>query len=188
MNAESGSIIMDGIETSNLNGGSLLNITNMYFNGPVKIDNGSASFGSKNKPGHIYVNGDLDFWSGTRNVYGDLRINGKFRLKDAIIHGDVYVNGDLELGWTPQIKKNIYYTGNLIAPSNYNQSILNKIVKVNSVDSFIIPMVDFDLKEDRWYKNNGYVVKGNETGIIPQNAKILVDNYKNTNWQRCRGK
>jgi len=187
VNAVLGSIIMDGIETHGLNGGSKLNITNMYFNGPVKMDGGSASFGSEIKPGHIYVNGDLDFWGGTRNVYGDLRVNGKFRLKDAIINGDVYVNGDLELGWTPQIKKNIYYTGNLITPSNYNQSLLSKVIKVDSVDGFTIPMVDFDLKEDSWYINNGYVVKSNETGTIPPNAKMLVNNYINTNNQSITG-
>lgn len=187
VNAESGSIIMDGIETHSLNGGSSLNIKNMYFNGPVKMNGGSASFGSKNDPGRIYVNGDLDFWEGTRNVYGDVRVNGNFRLKDAIINGDVYVNGDLELGWTPQIKKNIYYTGKLIIPSNYNQSLLSKVIGVDSVDSFTIPMVDFDLKEDSWYINNGYVVKGNETGTIPQNSKMLVDNYKNNSWQSITG-
>lgn len=187
VNAESGSIIMDGIETHSLNGGSSLNIKNMYFNGPVYMNGGSASFGSKNDPGHIYVNGDLDFWEGTRNVYGDVRVNGKFRLKDAIINGDVYVNGDLELGWTPQIKKNIYYTGKLITPSNYNQSLLSKVIRVDSVDSFTIPIVDFDLKEDSWYINNGYVVKGNETGNIPPNAKMLVDNYANSSWQSITG-
>jgi len=187
VNAVSGSIVMDGLEEHNLNGGSALNITNMYFNGPVKMDGGSASFGSKDKPGNIYVNGDLDFWNGTRDVYGDIRVKGKFRLKDAKIHGDVYVDGDLELGWTPQIDKNIYYTGKLIAPANYNNSLLNKCIKVDGVDSFEIPMVDFSLKEDSWYSSNGYVIKGNETGVIPHNAKMLVNNYKNTNWQNVTG-
>lgn len=187
VNAVSGSVIMDGIETHSLNGGSSLNITNMYFNGPVKMDGGSASFGSEIKPGHIYVNGDLDFWEGRRNVYGDLRVNGKFKLKDAVIHGDVYVNGDLELEWTPEIKKNIYYTGKLIVPSNYSQSLLNKVIKVDRVDSFKIPTVDFELKEDSWYINNGYILKDYETGKIPPNTKMLVNNYINTDWQEIKG-
>lgn len=187
INAESGSIVMDGIETHKLNGGSAMNISNMYFNGPVKVDGGSASFGSAIQPGRIYVNGDLDFWNGTRNVYGDIRVNGNFRLKDAKIFGDVYVDGDLELGWTPEIHKNIYYTGTLIAPDSYSKSLLSKCIKVDSVDAFDIPMVDFDLKEDSWYRNNGYVVKGKETGKISKDAKMLVDNYKNTNWQDIKG-
>ena len=185
INAPSGGIVMDGLETHNLNGGSALNISDMYFNGPVKMDGGSASFGSAEKPGKIFVNGDLELWNGTRNVYGDIRVNGKFRLKDAIIHGDVYVNGDLELGWTPQIQESatIYYTGDLEAPDNYNDSILSKSIKVHNVDSFEIPMIDFILKEDSWYVNNGYTIHGDEEGKIPANAKMLVDSYNNTEWQ-----
>lgn len=191
VNAVSGSIIMDGIETHDLNGGSLLNISNMYFNGPVKMNGGSASFGSEAKPGSIYVNGDLEFWNGTRNVYGDIRVNGNFRLKDAIIHGNVYVNGDLELSWTPDIKKNIYYTGDLIITSNgiiidpkeYNQDLLNKCIKVNSLDSFQIPIIDFSLREDSWYKKNGYtIIEGNVSTTVPDNARWLVDNYNYTGW------
>lgn len=195
VNANSGSVVMNGIDNHNLNGGSALNIKNMYFNGPVKMDGGSASFGNSTNSGNIYVNGDLEFWNGTRNVYGDIRVNGKFRLKDAIIYGDAYVNGDLELGWTPQIHKNIYYTGKLaitnngkkVDPKNYNQNLLSKCIKIDTVDSFNIPMIDFSLREDSWYINNGYTVKGNETGRISDNAKILVNNYKNSAFQNITG-
>lgn len=187
VNAKLGSAVMDGIVTYNLNGGSALNISNMYFNGPVKMDNGSASFGSKDEPGKIYVNGNLELWSGTRNVYGEIRVNGDFRLKDARIYGDVYVNGDLELGWTPQIHKNIYYTGELIAPSSYNTSLLDKCIKVDSVDSFEIPVIDFSLREDSWYNDHGYKIEGDATGNIPENAKMLVNNYINTKWQEIKG-
>lgn len=193
--APSGSMVTDGMEPHNLNGGSALNISNMYFNGPVVMDGGSASFGSSSKPGNIYVNGNLDFWSGTRNVYGDIRVKGNFRLKDAIIYGDVYVNGDLELGWKPQIIKNIYYTGKLTAPSNYDKELLKKCIKVDSVDNFSIPIIDYSLREDIWYKNKGYIIKENEpendskeeSEKIPHNAKMLVNNYKNTAWQEITG-
>lgn len=187
INAVSGSVIIGGLQTHNLNGGSLLNISNMYFNGPVKMDGGSASFGSKDMPGNIYINGNLDFWNGTRNVYGDIRVNGNFKLKDAIIHGSVYVNGDLELGWTPQIYNKIYYTGKLIAPNNFSIDLLSKCIKVDKVDSFDIPSVDFELKDDSWYTNHGYIIKKNENGNIPANAKMLVDNYENKNWQPISG-
>lgn len=187
VNAPGGSIVMDGMQTHNLNGGSSLNISNMYFNGPVKMDGGSASFGNKNNPGSIYVNGNLDFWNGTRDVYGDIRVKGRFRLKDAIVHGNAYVNGDLELGWTPQIHNNIYYTGKLVAPTSFNESLLNKCIKVDSVDKFEIPIIEYSLREDDWYVDNGYLIRGYETGSIPDRAKMLVDNYKNTNWQDIKG-
>jgi hypothetical protein len=187
VNAPTGGIIMDGIQTHNLNGNSTLNVSNMYFNGPVTMNKGSASFGSKDNPGNIYVNGDLEFWNGSRDVYGDIRVKGKFRLKDAKVHGNVYVDGDLELGWTPEIHKNIYYTGELIAPDSYNSILLKKCIKVDSLDSFEIPIIDYELREDSWYLDNGYIIKGNETGVIPHNAKMLVDNYKNTKWQNITG-
>ncbi len=169
VNAPTGGIIMDGIQTHNLNGNSTLNVSNMYFNGPVTMNKGSASFGSKDNPGNIYVNGDLEFWNGSRDVYGDIRVKGKFRLKDAKVHGNVYVDGDLELGWTPEIHKNIYYTGELIAPDSYNSILLKKCIKVDSLDSFEIPIIDYELREDSWYLDNGYIIKGNER-LSPYNG------------------
>jgi len=188
INGVGGSAVSEGVETHNLNGGATLNISNMYFNGPVNIDGGSASFGSKDQPGTVYVNGDLELWNGTRDVYGDVRVNGNFRLKDAKIHGDVYVNGNLELGWTPSISKNIYYTGTLKAPNNFSQSLLAKCIKVDSVDSFDIPIMEVSLKEDSWYINNGYQILKKVTNTVPVNAKMFVENYNYTNWQNIVGK
>lgn len=187
INAVTGGIVMDGIETHNLNGNSLLNASNLYFNGPVKMDGGSASFGSSANPGEICVAGDLDLWVGGRNVYGDVRVDGNFRLKDARMHGDVFVNGNVELGWTPQIHKNIYYTGILSAPAYFDTGLLNKCVKVSSVDSFVIPISEYSLRDTNWYINNGYTIKGNTTEAITPNAKWVVDDYYNTNWQNISG-
>ena len=36
-------------------------------------------------------------WEGQRHIYGDVYVNGSFHLKDARIHRNVYVNGDLTL-------------------------------------------------------------------------------------------
>ena len=186
VNAVSGGIIMDGLETHDINGGAHVNVSNLYFNGPVKIDGGSASFGSPEEPGKILVNGDLDLWEGGRAVYGEIRVEGNFRLKDARIFGDVYVNGDVELDWTPEIHNNIYYTGNLKVPANYPADLLAKVIKVDSVESFEIPKVDYSLREDSWYQENGYVFRGHETGVLAPNVKMVVDSYHNTQWQETR--
>lgn len=178
-----GVTVSDSIETHNLNGGAKLEITTMYFNGPVNIDRGSASFGNESNPGTIYVNGDLNLWNGTRYVYGTVRVNGNFKLKDAIMTGDVYVNGDVELGWTPQINKYIYYTGNLKFPEYYNQDLISRCIKVSSVEDWEVPTRNIELREDDWYINNGYIVKtGLYTQTLPDNSKFLVDDYNSTTY------
>lgn len=185
--SSSGAIVINGLETGDLNPGSHLKVSNMYFKDSVKMDGGSASFGNEDAPGTIYVDGDLEFWGGGRTVHGDVRVNGNFRLKDAKMFGDVYVNGNLELGWTPQIHQNIYYTGNLIAPNYFNPDLLAKCIKVDSVESFVIPVFEYWLMEDSWYLANGYEIRGHETGTIPANAKWLVDSYYNTSGQNVQG-
>lgn len=184
INGPGETLVTDGIDTLDLNGGSALNISTMYFNSDVRMIGGSASFGSQIEPGAIYVNGKLDLWDGRRNVYGNVHVNGDFRLKDAKIFNDVYVNGDLELGWTPEIHSNIYYTGTLKYPNgNYSQDLLDKCKKVNGVPSFTIPIQNYSLKTDDWYAANGYnsdviYTSGTLTEhIIPKDAKRLVDNY-----------
>lgn len=184
MNGINGTTVSDGIEVHDLNGGSHLTVSTMFFNGPVNMDGGSASFGSQNNPGTIYINGNLDLWNGTRNVYGDVRVNGNFRLKDANMKGNVYVDGDLILGWTPQIDKNIYYTGNLITPDNYDSSLLSKCKKVSSVEKWEVPVREIELRDNSWYISNGYEVKGNTISTAPDNAKWLVDNYKYLEWPK----
>ena len=87
----------------------------------------------------------MDLWNGARNVYGEIRVEGNFRLKDARIFGDVYVNGDVELDWTPEIHNNIYYTGNLKVPADY-ADLLAKEIKLKC-RGFEIPKVDYSLEK-----------------------------------------
>lgn len=187
ISAPNGTVIIDGLQTHNLNGGASLSISNMYFNGPVTMDGGSASFGSKDNPGNIYVKGDLDFWNGRRNTYGDVRVKGNLRLKDARVHGNYYIDGDVELGWTPEINGEIYYTGKLNHPNSYPKDLLAKLKKVESLEDFTIPVVNYELKTQDWYRENGYEIKPATTEKISPSAKWLVDNYVNTNWQDLRG-
>lgn len=179
INGEGGTIVAGGLVTHDLNGGSELNVTNLYFGGTVIMNGGSASFGSKNKPGSIYVNGDLRLENGYRNVYGDVYVNGNAKLKDVVFHGDVYVNGDvlcIENGPTPKGK--IYYTGRLETPYWYGQDKLSKFIKVDSVPSFTLPRFDVSKKEMSWYSQNGYTIAGNiSMNVIPDNAKYVVDSF-----------
>ncbi|NLB00349.1 MAG: type IV pilin [Methanomicrobiales archaeon] len=156
-------VITGGLNTNNLNGGAFLNVSNFYFGGNVNLDGGSASLGSEEMPGIIYVNGDLVLWEGGRNIYGDVYVDGDFRLKDAKIHGDVYVNGDLTLGNTPWIAENahIYYTGKLKTPEHYDDYYATNIV-AKCIHQATVPkrdMPDFEFpsaKSPEWYDTHDY--------------------------------
>ena len=123
-------IITGGLTTSHLNGGASINVSNIYIDGSVTLDHGSAGLGSATSPGDIYINGDLTLWNGQRHIYGNVYVDGDFSLKDARIHGNVYVNGNLTLDNTPEIVGNarINYTGTLKTPEHYNSGYATNIV------------------------------------------------------------
>lgn len=159
---------------SQLNGGAFNNVSNIYFDGDVNIDGGSAGLGSSKQPGTIYVNGDLTLWNGSRDIYGDVYVNGNFTLKDANIHGNIYVNGDVELGNTPTIKDDvrIYYSGTLSHPKHgYPQSILAKTVHQSEVPITMKSFVNIpQVKPNQWFIDNGFTKK-----IMPENMKLYDD-------------
>lgn len=176
VNGPNATMVVNGTlsnNNNNINGGSLINVSNIYINGSTYFDNGSASLGSNTNPGNIYINGNLSLLGGNRDVYGNVYVNGNFSLKDASIHGNVFVNGNVTLDWTPSIDANsrIYYTGSLTAPNSYSTSILSKMIKQPSVPGFTMPIYDIPpLKSDSWYTQNGYVV---DDGTLGNNKKIF---------------
>jgi len=175
-------VILGGLATDDLNGGASIAVSNLYIGGDVNLDGGSASLGSAQNPGSIYVDGNLRLWSGGRNIYGTVYVNGDFDLKDARIHGNVYVNGDLTLGWTPTIADGarIYYTGTLTAPANYDSSILAKCIHQATVPGFEMP--DWEIpptKPAAWYAERGYI----QGGTLTSSMKVFAPAYSSTSWQ-----
>ncbi|MDF9409772.1 MAG: hypothetical protein A4E52_01335 [Pelotomaculum sp. PtaB.Bin013] len=175
-------VVQGNLDGNQLNGGAVLNVSNIYINGYCSIDGGSADLGSGSNPGSIYVNGNLDLLSGTRDIYGNVYVNGNFSLKDAHIHGNVYVNGNVALYWTPVLDANarIYYTGSLTYPNKYPASIIVKCIHQASVPTFTMPNYAIPpLKPDSWYAANGYVPGGN----LANNIKIFADSYSFHDWR-----
>ena len=174
-------IINGDLLTSQLNGGTSLAVHTIYVTSTVNLNGGSAGLGSSSNPGAIYVNGSMWAWSGARDIYGDLHINGNFNLKDARIHNNVYVNGDLTLGWTPVIDSGvyIYYTGTFTHPDSMSTDITSKCVKVTSVPSFTMPDGGMaPVKAATWYTSKGYV----SGGSLTSNTKIFADTYSSSSW------
>jgi PKD repeat protein len=174
-------IITGSLLTNQLNGGTSLSVHTIYVTSDVNLNSGSAGLGSSSNPGAIYVNGNMWAWSGARNIYGDLHINGNFNLKDARIHNNVYVNGDLTLGWTPVIDDGayIYYTGTFTHPDSMSTTITSKCVKVSTVPSFTMPDDGMaPVKSADWYAAKGY----SSGGSLTSSMKIFADSYSSTSW------
>lgn len=184
-------VIKGGLTTDQLNGGAAIAVTTIYIGGNVILNGGSASLGSSTAPGNIYINGDLELWNGQRHIWGDVYVNGNFRLKDAHIHGNVYVNGNVTLGNTPTLYTNshIYYTGTLTKPANYDKKnqILPKCIPNTPFPGFTMP--DYTIpapREKEWFDNADppYVSSGNlvtgkriyKEGDYTSNAVSLAEN------------
>lgn len=175
-------MVTGDLDTADTNLGASIAVSDIYIDGDVALNHGSAGLGSPEEPGSIYVNGDLELWTGTRNIYGDVYVAGNFNLKDARIHGDVYVDGDLTLGWTPRIADDarIYYTGTIMAPDNYNVGILAKCIHQATVPGFAIPDQEIPTtKPADWYVSKGYV----SDGKLTSNLKVFADSYSSAVWR-----
>jgi len=175
-------ILTESLTTGDLNGGTSIAVHTIYVDGDVTLNGGSAGLGSSTNPGNIYVNGDMTLWNGARDIYGDVYVNGNFELKDARIHGNVYVDGSVTLGWTPTLDTNshIYYTGSLTVPSgNYPTAITSKCIHQATVPGFTMPAQAIPtVKSDAWYAARGYV----SSGALADNLKIFANSYSSSSW------
>lgn len=174
--------VKGNLDRFDLNDGCSLNVTNIIIDGSVDLDNGSAGLGSETNPGKININGDLTLWNGSRNIYGDVYVNGDFRLKDARIHGRVFVDGDLELGHTPYLAPDarIFYTGSIQYPNSYDQSILDKCIHQDSVPAAEIPNQTIPaIKDAEWFTSRGYTAGGDLTSDM----MVFAESYSSSGWK-----
>ncbi|MFA4848471.1 MAG: PKD domain-containing protein [Methanoregula sp.] len=175
-------VITGPLTTSDLNGGTSIDVTTIYIDGDVNLNGGSAGLGSLSKPGAIYVNGDMTLGNGARNIYGDVYVTGNFKLKDARIHGNVYVDGDLALDWTPTLDSNarIYYKGTFTHPPTMGTDILSRCIHQAPVPGFTMPDLEIPpVKSSGWYTARGYV----SGGALTSNMKIVADSYSSSSFR-----
>jgi len=185
-----GSIFINGdLKTSDLNQGNFSNVKNIYINGTVDINGGSSGMGLTTKEtGNIYISGDFLLRNGTRHIMANVYVGGNAYIKDAIIYGDMYINGDLELNWTPTFYGKVYYTGSLKGPTELlkRPEIKNNCIKVDNVDPFTLEFDMPQFRPDSWYQQKGY-----QSGTVPlaNNIKIYTKgNYSfKLNWTYGEG-
>ncbi|WP_067052568.1 PKD domain-containing protein [Methanofollis ethanolicus] len=176
-------VITGGLDTADLNGGASVSVSTIYIDGDVTLDGGSAGIGSATKPGNISINGDLTLKSGGRDIYGDVYVAGDFSLKDARVHDNVYVDGDLTLDWTPTIDDDarIYYTGTFTHPPSMDDSILSKCIHTTSVPAVEMPDQKIpSTKPAGWYAAREYV----SGGALTSTMKVYADRYSSTSWSK----
>lgn len=174
--ARNGSVFIDNkLARGDFNGGSNYYVKDFYINGDAEF-NAGVTIGLKNEDSHLYVNGNLNLKnSGESVVYSNIQVSQNFILKDAIIYGDVYVGGNVELYWTPKVYGNIYYKGKLSYPNNYPNELLSKCIKVDSVESLDMKFEMPTLKEESWFTSKGY---NNASTPLADGAKIYAEgNY-----------
>jgi PKD repeat protein len=178
-------IITNDLKADKINGGASLLASNIYVGNTIDMDKGGADIGSQRNPGIIYAGNDMKLLQGSRNIYGRVHVKNNFELKDARIHNNVYVGGDLKLEHEPWIADDayIYYVGKIDSPKNFPQSILDKCIKVDSVPEISMPEYSIpNARQASWYSSHGYDFDDGDK-ILSSGIKILSDG----NYERKRG-
>jgi len=177
-------IITGGLVTTDANQGASINVSNIYFDGDVTLSSGSASLGSRDEPGSIYINGSLTLRNGQRHIYGDVYVNGNCDLGSVNIHNKVYVNGDLTLGQDVinfEGGAHAYYTGTLYTLSGVDTSKKQYCTHNTTVPGFAMPDLEIPpvKSPDTWYTSRGYA----QSGDLVSDMKIFADSYSSTSWK-----
>ena len=176
-------ILTGGLNTADINLGASVAVNTIYIDGNVNLLSGSASLGSPTNTGEIFINGDLNLNGGPRNIYGTVYVKRDFFLQGAVIHGTIYVNGNLEIGTNIPILTDdarIYYTGTFTHPATMDPSLLAKCMYQPTVPGFDMP--DQQLpppKSADWYAARGYVSEG----LLTSGMKIFADSYTSISWR-----
>jgi type II secretory pathway pseudopilin PulG len=193
--------------------GSCVNPGTIFVNGTLTMDGGSAVYGSKiyvnnvnnssvalstlnggtigcDNSSTVVVRGTASLQNGT--VWGDTYLAGDLNpLANANIQSNnVYVSGNLNLGWTPVLASGtkIYYplAKTLSAPSNFDASILAKCIQEGAVPPAVIPITMPaaslpTLRANAWYGANGYLTSN--TQVLASDLKIYSNSsYSSTAW------
>ncbi|MFP4457494.1 MAG: type II secretion system protein [Clostridia bacterium] len=175
--------ITDDLMRSDVNGESNISVSNIYVDGDMIMETGSPSFGSQSSPGTFIIDGDLTVFGVTGIYSNEIYVTNDLQLKDAIVDATIYVRNDVVLGWGESSLSNdtkIYYGGNITHPPTYSESILDKIIHIDTTADFdSIPTKEIpsfsmpNTKADQWYLDREYVSSGN----LESSIRVYADEY-----------
>lgn len=170
-------VITGGLDTEDLKGNSFIDVSNIYIDGNVTLNDGSNRLGSPTEPGYIVINGDLMLMKGNMHFYGDIYVNGDCDLAGVTIYDNVYVNGDLTLRReqiTFENNAHVYYTGVAKVLEGVDSSKLEKCTRQTTVPTFTMPDLEIpSTKSADWYATNNY----SPGGTLTSNMKVFADSY-----------
>ncbi|ADH98519.1 PulJ/GspJ family protein [Salisediminibacterium selenitireducens] len=179
-------VFNDLVVTDDFNQGATLGFSNLIFNQGISLQTGSLQLGSSSTPGDIIVYGNAEFNGGTRNIYGTSYIYGDLSIQNANIHGDIFVEGNVNAtSGVPQFHNgsNIYFTGELLTPSDYPTTNFIKVESIEQKERTITQTPQ--MHPDEWYSNKGYETTAPENRLRDAPVKhFFVDDFNiNTNPQ-----
>lgn len=182
-------VITGPLYSSTLNGGTHIAVSTIYVDSDVTLNTGGASMGSSSSPGAIYITGNLNLNGGNRDIYGDVYVAKNLVLQDCRIHGNMYVQGDVNLpnAGTPKFDpgKKIYYAGTL-TPQSYDQTFLKEHTNKTTVPSFSIPTQTLpSLKPDQWYLDHRYSTS--TSGKLSNYLNVSADSFTSSDSWDTKG-
>ncbi|PYZ93637.1 hypothetical protein CR194_10790 [Salipaludibacillus keqinensis] len=160
-----------------VNGNYVFNPGSSPIYGDIFVD-GTAKVNGGATHGNMFVREDAEFQNGI--FFEDVMIGGNLSIVNATIHSDVYVEGDVQVGWEPKFynNANVYYTGEFNPIDNMGSHITNRFIQVPSVPavpSFTIPEEKLPpLRSDQWFEENDYSI--NEYDVKQDGMKLFFQN------------
>lgn len=151
----------------------------------------AVTFDSSTKLGRIgttetiHINGNVNLNNGGSEINADTVViegNVHFGSSGKITAKKVYISGNVNFGnWSAQIQADEVYISGRITEQHSgnvvgNKKTYNPIAVPTNEDLFenVMPV----LKEDSWYRNNGYA----SGGVLQENSKIFANNFSSTSY------
>lgn len=151
----------------------------------------AVTFDSSTKLGRIgttetiHINGDVNLNNGGSEINADTVVidgNVNFESSGKITAKKVFISGNVNfVNWSALIQADEIYIAGRIT-ERHSGNVVGRKKTYNPLDvptnEDLFENVMPALKEDSWYRNNGYATGG----VLQENSKIFANNYSSTSY------